>query len=311
MRKENALTPYGEFMLRDIKPERKDLRFVVDCGNGAASVIAPGVMKDLGLRPTMLYCEPDGRFPNHHPDPTVPANLKDLIRTVKETGSDLGIAYDGDADRLGVVDSRGDILWGDRLLIIFSRDILKDNPGAVVLGEVKCSQVLYDDIKAHGGKPIMWKTGHSLIKAKMKETGALIGGEMSGHMFFRHRYFGFDDAIYASLRLLELVSRSSEGLGPLASGIPDVVTTPEIRVECPEDKKFQIVEKLQEAFRGRKDVSVIDIDGARVHYPAGWGLVRASNTQPVLVMRFEADNQENLEKIRKDMESVLEKVKKD
>jgi phosphomannomutase/phosphoglucomutase len=309
MREEDALTPYDEYMIRDIKLERRDLRFVVDCGNGAASVIAPRVMKDLGLHPTLLYCEPDGRFPNHHPDPTVPANLEDLIRIVKESGSDLGIAYDGDADRIGVVDSRGEILWGDRLLIIFSREIIKENPGASVLGEVKCSQVLYDDIRAHGGRPIMWKTGHSLIKAKMKETGALIGGEMSGHMFFRHRYFGFDDAIYASLRLLELVSRSSGGLGALASGIPDVVVTPEIRVECPEDKKFQIVEKLQKTFKARKDVTVIDIDGARVHYAEGWGLVRASNTQPVLVMRFEASSRENLEKIRKDMESVLERIK--
>lgn len=311
MRKENALTPYAQYMKGDIRPERKDIRFVVDCGNGAASVIAPRVMEELGLRPTLLYCEPDGHFPNHHPDPTVPANLEDLVRTVKETGAELGIAYDGDADRIGVVDSRGGILWGDRLLIIFSRDILKDNPGAAVLGEVKCSQVLYDDIKAHGGNPIMWKTGHSLIKAKMKEAGALIGGEMSGHMFFRHRYFGFDDAIYASLRLLELVSRSGEGLGPLTSDIPDVVVTPEIRVDCPEERKFKIVQKLQETFKKRKDVTVIDIDGARVHYPAGWGLVRASNTQPVLVMRFEADSEENLEKIRKDMESVLEGIKKE
>lgn len=311
LKRENALAPYRDYMLGDIKIERKDLKFVVDCGNGAASVIATKIMKDLGLDPVELYCEPDGRFPNHHPDPTVPANLEDLIRTVRETNADLGISYDGDADRLGVVDSNGEILWGDRLLIIFSRDILKENPGAHVLGEVKCSQVLYDDIKAHGGNPIMWKTGHSLIKAKIKETGALIGGEMSGHMFFSHRYFGFDDAIYASLRLLELVSRQSGGLKNLTAGIPQVVVTPEIRVDCPDEKKFEIVKKLQEVFKKRKDLTVIDIDGARVHYSSGWGLVRASNTQPVLVMRFEADSEENLNKIRKDIESILEKVRKE
>jgi len=305
----DAMTPYREFILGDIKPGPRRVGFAVDCGNGTAGVVAPRIMKELGFRPVELFCEPDGRFPNHHPDPTVPAYLKDLIRTVKEKGLEIGIAYDGDADRLGAVDAAGNILWGDRLLIIFSRAILKENPGASILGEVKCSQVLYDDIKAHGGVPIMWKTGHSLIKAKIKESGALIGGEMSGHMFFRHRYFGFDDAIYASLRLLELLSREEGGLAALTAGIPDVLVTPEIRVDCPDDKKFEIVKLLQAEFKKRKDVSVIDIDGARVHYASGWGLVRASNTQPVLVMRFEADTRENLARIRQDMETALEAAK--
>ena len=305
----DALSPYYDFIMKDISIERKGMKVVLDCGNGAGSVIAPKIMKDLGLDVVELFCEPDGRFPNHHPDPTVPAFLEDLIRTVRETGAELGVAYDGDADRIGVVDSSGEILWGDRLLIIFSRAILAENPGATVIGEVKCSQVLYDDIKAHGGNPVMWKTGHSLIKAKMKETGALIGGEMSGHMFFKHRYMGYDDAIYASLRLIELVGKTEGGLKALTSDIPQTVVTPEIRAECPEDKKFQIVKAIQEEFRKRGDVKFIDIDGARIHYPGGWGLIRASNTQPVLVMRFEAETEERLNEIRRDVESVLEKVK--
>jgi phosphomannomutase/phosphoglucomutase len=308
--REDALKPYRDYMMRDIKMERKNMKFVVDCGNGTAGVIAPKIMRDLGLDPVELYCDPDGTFPNHHPDPTVPAHLRDLIRRVGETGAELGIAYDGDADRIGVVDQDGEILWGDRLLVIFSRAILKDHPGATVLGEVKCSQVLYDDIRAHGGNPVMWKTGHSLIKAKIKESGALIGGEMSGHMFFSHRYFGFDDAIYASLRLLELVSRQKEGLKTLTKGIPRVVSTPEIRVDCPDEKKFAIVGRVLDEFKKRKDLSVIDIDGARVSFPHGWGLVRASNTQPVLVLRFEADNDENLGKIKNEMESVIEEVRR-
>ncbi len=305
----DALTPYHAFMMKDITIAGKGMKIVLDCGNGAGSVIAPKIMKDLGLDVVELFCEPDGRFPNHHPDPTVPAYLEDLIRTVGETGAELGVAYDGDADRIGVVDSSGEILWGDRLLIIFSRAILAQNPGATILGEVKCSQVLYDDIKAHGGNPVMWKTGHSLLKAKMKETGALIGGEMSGHMFFKHRYMGYDDAIYASLRLIERVGKTEGGLKALTSDIPQTVVTPEIRAACPEDKKFQIVKIIQEVFRGRSDVKLIDIDGARVHYPGGWGLIRASNTQPVLVMRFEAESEERLNEIRRDVESVLEKAK--
>jgi len=306
----DALTPYHDYIVKDIKPARIDIKFAVDFGNGTAGVIAPRIMKTLGFDPILLYDEPDGRFPNHHPDPTVPEYLKDLIEKVKQEKAELGIAYDGDADRIGVVDGDGKILWGDQLLIIFSRAILKENLGAKILGEVKCSKVLYDEIEKHGGKPIMWKTGHSLIKAKIKEEGALLGGEMSGHMFFAHRYFGFDDAIYASLRLLELVSKHPDGFKGLIADIPTTVFTPEIRVECPDDKKFAVVKNVLEVFKKRKDISVIDIDGVRVNYPSGWGLVRASNTQPVLVLRFEADNEENLAKIKKEVETVVEQARK-
>lgn len=301
---------YLDFVSDNISLERTDIQVVVDAGNGVGGIVALPAMRRIGLDPVELYCEPDGNFPNHHPDPTVPSNLEDLISRVKETGADLGIGYDGDADRIGVVDPGGEIIWGDKLLLIFARDILRDNPGASILGEVKCSQVLYDGIKKAGGEPIMWKTGHSLIKEKIRETGALIGGEMSGHIFFKHRYLGFDDAIYASLRLIELVSRTPGGLASLTSTIPQTLSTPEIRTECPEELKFAIVEEVQRIYRGRDDVEMIDIDGARVNFPKGWGLLRASNTQPVLVSRFESDTRENLESIRKDVEGVLEQAKK-
>ncbi len=307
-----ALEPvphYMDHVTRVIRLARTDLRIVVDAGNGVGGMVAIPLMHRLGLDPVQMYCDPDGTFPNHHPDPTVLSNLLDLISRVKETKADLGIGYDGDADRIGVVDPEGEIIWGDKLLTIFARDILQENPGATILGEVKCSQVLYDDVKAHGGKPVMWKTGHSLIKEKIRETGALIGGEMSGHIFFNHRWFGFDDAIYASLRLIELVSRTPGGLGALTADIPDTVTTPEIRTECPEELKFLIVKIVQRMFGERTDVELIDIDGARVKYPSGWGLIRASNTQPVLVSRFEADTQANLERIRADVMAVLERAK--
>ena len=213
-----------------------------------------------------------------------------------ETSADLGIAFDGDADRIGVVDQEGSIIWGDQLLIIFSRDVLTRHPGGKIIGEVKCSQVLYDDIEKHGGQPIMWKAGHSLIKSKMKEVGALLAGEMSGHLFFSERYFGYDDAIYAGARLLEILSKTERSLKELLADIPRMVNTPEIRMDCPDDKKFQVVAELVEEFK--KDYTVIDVDGARVLFDEGWGLVRASNTQPVLVLRFEAKDENGLEKIR-------------
>jgi phosphomannomutase/phosphoglucomutase len=243
-----------------------------------------------------IFCEPDGNFPNHHPDPTIPGNLTRLIREVSERSADLGIAFDGDADRIGVVDSGGNIIWGDQLMIIFSRDLLEQSPGAKIIGEVKCSQTLYDDIKKHGGTPIMWKAGHSLIKSRMKEVHAVFAGEMSGHLFFADRYFGYDDAIYAGARLLEILSRKAVTVRDLLSGVPAMVNTPEIRMDCPDQKKFQVVARLVEAFK--REYDVIDVDGARVLFDGGWGLVRASNTQPVLVLRFEAGNEKRLEEIK-------------
>jgi phosphomannomutase/phosphoglucomutase len=249
---------------------------------------------------------PDGRFPIHHPDPTVPENLELLIEKVKQEKADLGIAYDGDADRIGAVDEQGNILWGDELLVLFSRDVLQRNPNAIIISEVKCSQRLYDDIAKNGGRPIMWKAGHSLLKAKMKETNALLAGEMSGHMFFAERYFGYDDAIYASLRLLEIVANAGRPLSTLLADLPPAVSTPEIRVDCPDDKKFAIAERAQEYFR--QHYPVIDVDGVRVQFAEGWGLVRASNTQPALVLRFEAASPERLREYRAIIEGKLKEL---
>jgi phosphomannomutase/phosphoglucomutase len=289
--------PYQEEILKGIRCGRIPRRVVLDAGNGVAGLVAPELYSRMGIEVEKLFCEPDGRFPNHHPDPTLPENLKHLVQKVNDTSADLGIAFDGDADRIGVVDRRGKIIWGDQLLIIFSRDLLKRHPGAKIIGEVKCSQVLYDDIRKHGGMPIMWKAGHSLIKAKMKEEGALLAGEMSGHIFFAERYFGYDDAIYAGARLLEILSTESKELEELLAGVPSLVSTPEIRMDCPDDKKFQIVAALASEFK--KEYQVIDVDGARVVFDGGWGLIRASNTQPVLVLRFEAEDQKTLQEIQK------------
>jgi phosphomannomutase/phosphoglucomutase len=283
------------------------LHVVVDAGNGTGGLAAPQLMRELGARVTELYCEPDGRFPNHHPDPVVLENIGDLVEKVLETGAHLGVGFDGDADRIGVVDEEGEVVWGDRLMILFSRDVLREHPGATVIGEVKCSKTLYDDIAAKGGEPVMWKTGHSLIKKKMKETGALLAGEMSGHIFFADRYFGYDDAVYASLRLLEIVKRAGEpfGLKHLLADVPDTVSTPEIRLECPDERKFEVAEDVKAAFAGHP---VVDIDGVRVNFPDGWGLIRASNTQPALVLRFEAENRAALARIRETVEGELRKV---
>ena len=279
-----------------IKLERP-VKVVVDCGNGAASLVAGKIMKELGADATMLFCEPDGRFPNHHPDPTVVENIQDLIKKVKETGAELGIGYDGDADRIGVVDENGEIIWGDRLVLIFARDVLQRHPGAPIVFDVKCSQALPETIKAAGGEPIMWKTGHSLLKKKIKETNAPAGGEMSGHLFFNENFYGYDDAIYVSARLLELVSKSNKRMSDYLKDVPQYFSTPEIRAECPSDKeKFQLVEKAIDYFK--KHYDVIDVDGVRIQFGDGWGLVRASNTQPVIVLRFEARTPERLEEIR-------------
>jgi phosphomannomutase/phosphoglucomutase len=274
----------------------KGLSVVMDCGNGCAGTVVPDVFERMGHRVRPLFAELDGRFPNHLPDPTVPALLQDLIAEVKRGGADFGIGFDGDADRIGAVDGEGRIVFGDQLLALFARDVLSRVPGAEILFDVKCSQGLIEDIAAHGGKPVMWKTGHSLIKSKLHETGAPLAGEMSGHMFFSEGFFGFDDALFAAGRLLRYVAASGRSLAQLVDSIPRYVATPETRLACAEEAKFEIVRRIKEEFASR--YRVIDIDGARVEFGDGWGLVRASNTQPVLVVRFEARTPERLEEIR-------------
>ncbi|MFQ5579958.1 MAG: phosphomannomutase/phosphoglucomutase [Nitrospiria bacterium] len=278
-------------------------KIVIDCGNAAASLIAPEVFKRLGCEVIPLYCEPDGRFPNHHPDPTVPNNLIDLIAAVRKEGAHAGIAFDGDGDRLGVVDEKGDIIWGDRLTLLFATEILKEKPGATIISEVKASQVLYDEVTRMGGNAIMWKTGHSLIKAKMKETGALLAGEMSGHIFFSDRYFGYDDAIYAACRLVEIISRDGRPLSSYFVDLPATCVTPEFRIDCPDDRKFEVVERCRAYFS--KKHKTIEVDGIRILFEGGWGLIRASNTQPALVLRFEANDLGRLAEIQEYVNKIL------
>jgi phosphomannomutase/phosphoglucomutase len=286
----------------------RPIRVVVDAGNGTAGPVAPAIYRRLGAEVHELFCDPDGRFPNHHPDPTLPENMEDLVHAVAERGAELGIAFDGDADRIGVVDARGRIIWGDELLVVFARDVLARNPGAVVVSEVKCSQRLYDDIARHGGRGIMWKAGHSLLKAKMRETGALLGGEMSGHIFFKDGYFGYDDAIFAGARLLDVLARSGKAVDALLADLPPSHTTPEIRVDCPDDVKFRLAERVRDHFRAA-GYEIIDVDGVRVRFPHGWGLVRASNTQPALVMRFEAETPAALAEYRRTVEEAMARVR--
>jgi len=286
---------YQDYIRKNIHAERR-MRVVIDAGNGTAGSVAGPVLRDLGCEVEELYCEVDGRFPNHFPDPTIPENLKDLIDRVKKIRADVGIGYDGDGDRIGVVDEQGNIIWGDQLMILFSREILKRKKGSAFVAEVKCSQNLFDDIEQHGGKALMWKTGHSLIKEKMKEEKAALGGEMSGHLFFADRYFGYDDAIYASCRLIELLSKADQRLSQLLSDVPKTFITPEIRMDCPDEIKFKVVEKVKEILR--KDYPIIDVDGVRVKFEEGWGLVRPSNTQPALVLRFEALTEKRLQEIK-------------
>jgi phosphomannomutase/phosphoglucomutase len=305
--KADVKSSYLRHLEKNIQAGSVRRRVVVDAGNGAGGGVAPHLYEAMGAEVIPLFCDMDGRFPNHHPDPTIPENLEALIRKVGEEHADLGIAFDGDADRIGVVDDQGRIIWGDHLMIIFSRDLLTRHPGAKIIGEVKCSQVLFDDITKHGGQAIMWKAGHSLIKSKMKEEGALLGGEMSGHLFFVERYFGYDDAVYAGARLLEILSRTEKSLKDLLDGIPETVNTPEIRLDCPDERKFRIVAELASEFK--RDHRVVDVDGARVLFDGGWGLIRASNTQPALVLRFEANDEKRLEEIRKTfMDKLSDKV---
>jgi phosphomannomutase/phosphoglucomutase len=297
-----VISAYQNYVQKNIRLEKK-LKVVIDAGNGTGGVVAGPLLKRLGCDVEELYCDVDGRFPNHFPDPTIPANLNDLVDRVKKLRADVGIGYDGDADRIGVVDEKGNILWGDQLMILFSREILKEKKGATFVGEVKCSQNLFDDIQRHGGRAIMWKTGHSLIKEKMKEEKASLAAEMSGHIFFADRYFGFDDAIYASCRLLELLSKTDRKLSHLLEDVPRTVFTPEIRVDCPDEIKFKVVEKVKDELK--KDHPIIDVDGVRAQFGDGWGLVRASNTQPALVLRFEALTEKRLQAIRGEVEGKV------
>lgn len=308
---------YLSFLKEQFLSVRADgLRVVIDCGNGAASLVAKDALEQLGCQVTGLYCELDGHFPNHHPDPTVVENLADLISKVNEMKAHVGIGYDGDADRIGVIDEQGGILWGDRLLLLFARDVLEENPGSTFISEVKASQVFYDDIPKRGGRVIMWKTGHSIIKAKMKEEKAVLAGEMSGHIFFADRYYGYDDAIYASCRLIEILVKQQKPLSSLLSDVPATVVTPEIRVDCSDDQKFQLVAAVTQRLQkiaaiqdcNTADLPIrelITIDGIRVRFDHGWGLIRASNTQPALVLRFEATSQVQLSQIREYLESQL------
>lgn len=287
------------------------MKVVVDAGNGAGGPTAVGLYKRLGFDVVPLYCDLDGTFPNHHPDPTQPENVADLIATVKREGAELGIALDGDADRIGAVDANGRILWGDQLMILFGKALLAEVPHAKFVGEVKCSQAMYDELTKAGGEPEMWKVGHSLIKARMKETGAQLAGEMSGHMFFAHRWLGFDDGIYAGARLLELLSRNQRTLAQLADELPVMINTPELRIDCPDDKKFAVVAEVTRLLRADARVTdVVDIDGVRAKFEGGWGLVRASNTQAALVMRCEANTAPRLVEIKAIIDAHLETAKR-
>ena len=279
------------------------IKVVLDCGNGTGSVVAREALEAAGIEVVPLYCESDGSFPNHHPDPTVDENLVDLISLVRETGAAMGIGLDGDADRIGAVDENGTIVRGDHLLLLYALDILKTRPGVEVVFDVKCSKALPEMIEAAGGVPVMWRTGHSLIKERMKAGGSPVAGEMSGHICLADRWIGVDDAIYDAARLAELVAKSGKPLSSLAAAIPSYPSTPEIRVDCPEEEKFDIVARTVDHYRASYDV--IDIDGARVLFEDGWALIRASNTQPVIVCRFEADTPESLRRIRDDVAGWL------
>jgi phosphomannomutase / phosphoglucomutase len=302
-----TIPAYHDYIKNAFQFKRK-LKVVVDSGNGTAGIVAPAIVRSLGHEAVELFSEPDSRFPNHHPDPTVEKNLQDAIHKVRETKADVALAFDGDADRIGVVDDQGTIVWGDKLLILFSRAILEKQPGAKFVADVKCSHLFFQDVEKHGGKAIMWKTGHSLIKQKLKDEKALLGGEMSGHMFFADRYFGYDDGIYAGVRVLEILDQTGKKLSELLSDLPKTFATPEIRVDCPDDEKFEVVRHAAEYFKSR--YPTVTLDGARIDFGDGWGLVRASNTQPVLVTRFEANSRARLDEIRSIVESKIHEFSK-
>lgn len=305
----DILEEYLARVTGDVRLERP-LKLVVDCGNGVAGAVAPRLFSGLGCEVIELYCDVDGRFPHHHPDPSQPENLEDLITAVKEHGADIGLAFDGDGDRLGVVDGRGDVIWPDRQMMLFASDILARHAGAEIIFDVKCSRHLARVIEQQGGRPLMWRTGHSLIKGKMKETGALLAGEMSGHIFFKERWYGFDDALYAAARLLEILARDPRPATEILAALPNAVSTPELRVDFAEGEHFAFME----AFLARtrfEDARVATIDGLRADFPDGWGLVRASNTTPSLILRFEADDQSALERIKRRFREAMLAVKPD
>jgi len=301
----NIIEDYYNFLRGNIKIN-KTFKIVVDAGNGVAGAVAVPIMREFKQDVIDIFCDVDGHFPNHFPDPTVEKNLVALRETVLKNKADVGIGYDGDGDRIGVIDNEGNVIWGDYLMIIFARDIFKERQGAYFVSEVKCSKNLYEDIEKHGGRPVMWKAGHSLIKQKMKELNAVLGGEMSGHMFFADRFFGYDDAIYASLRFIEIMEKDGRPVSEFLKDLPKLYSTPEIRVDCPDNVKFQVVKNLTEYYR--KTYNIIDIDGVRVLMDEGWGLVRASNTQPVLVLRFEAESPEALKRIQNMVEDDLKRI---
>jgi len=304
----NIIEDYYGFLRSNIETHKK-FKVVIDAGNGTGGVIAAPIMKEMGHDVIELFCDMDGHFPNHFPDPTVEKNLETLRKTVIEQKADVGIGYDGDADRIGIIDEKGNIIWGDYLMIIFARDILSRKKGSHFVSEVKCSENLFADIEKHGGKPVMWKAGHSLIKQKMQELDAAMGGEMNGHIFFADRFFGYDDAIYASLRFLEIMERDGRPVSEFLSDLPKMYSTPEIRTDCPDNVKFEVVRRLTEYYRSK--FRIIDIDGVRVVFDDGWGLVRSSNTQPILVLRFEAKNEAALERIQKMVMDDLDVIMKD
>ncbi len=292
----DVLAEYRDDICSKISLGNRRIKAVVDGGNGMGGVTAVPIYERLGIELVKLFTEPDSNFPNHHPDPTVTENLQDTIAAVRDSNADIGIAFDGDGDRIGIVDENGRIIWGDELMVLLSREVLKTNPGATIIAEVKCSQNLFDDIAARGGNPIMGKAGHSIIKAKMKETGAALAGEMSGHIFFADRFYGFDDATYAGARVLEILSKSDLRLSELLADLPETFSTPELRVDCSDETKFDVVARIAEEFKQTNEV--ITTDGARIIFEHGWGLVRASNTQAILVLRFEADSEKELGRIR-------------
>jgi phosphomannomutase/phosphoglucomutase len=306
----DAVTPYLHFVGSTVTRGPRKLKVVVDAGNGVGGIVSVPMLEKLGYDVVPLYCEPDGRFPNHHADPTVAKNLELLIAAVRKEKADLGVAYDGDADRIGVVDERGDIIWGDKLMILLSRAVLKAVPGAAIVGEVKCSFSMYDDIAKHGGQPIMWKTGHSLIKAKMKEVHAQLAGEMSGHIFYKHRFFGFDDAPYTAARLLEILSNEKATISQLLADVPVTYSSPELRFDTVEEKKVALVKRCTEKLRA-KGLTLIEVDGVRATWPDGWGLIRSSNTTPILVVRYEAKTKERLDEIRALIDGTIAEAKQE
>lgn len=302
-RDEAVIDRYIDDVVGRIGRISRPLRIAADAGNGVGGLVAPKLFAALGVDVTCMFCESDGTFPNHHADPTVPENLEDIINEMYKGGYDFGVAFDGDADRIGVVQGNGDVIWGDYLLLLYARDVLTRVKNAPIIFDVKCSQALPDAIRDAGGEPVMWKTGHSLIEEKMHEMHAPLAGEMSGHMYFDEGWYGFDDALYGAARLLKIVADSGKSVQELLADVPRFVSTPEIRVTCPDDRKFGIVSDAVKYFGAK--YTTIDVDGVRIQYPDGWGLIRASNTQPVIVLRFEARTRDQLDAIRTEIEGWL------